>query len=117
VSNYFRYVIASPYREPLGCIYDSYQLNLHSALYVGTTKADIQRARQRRQKLIRCRTRSADWSRKPPPEEAYHWFFVASTFGSKKLLDDVIAGTTDRPDLREELLAGLLYDVMRRLVK
>jgi len=65
----------------------------------------------------RCRTRSADWSRKPPPEEAYHWLFVASTFGSKKLLDDVIAGTTDRPDLREELLAGLLYDVMRRLVK
>jgi hypothetical protein len=53
----------------------------------------------------------------PSPEEAYHWLFVASTFGSTKLLDDVVAGTSDRPELRQELLCGLLYDVIKRLIE
>jgi hypothetical protein len=42
---------------------------------------------------------------------------VAETFGSKRLLDNVVAGISDKPDLREELLAGLLFDVTRRLVE
>jgi hypothetical protein len=62
---------------------------------VGTTKADIQRARQRRQKLIYAALDLLTGPESPTPEERYHWIFVASTFGSKKLLDEVIAGTTD----------------------
>jgi hypothetical protein len=38
-------------------------------------------------------------------------------FGSKRLLDAVIAGTDGKPDLREELLTALLFAVMRELVK
>ena len=72
--------------------------------------ADRQFARDRRRKLIDAVLDLLTGPEAPTPQEAYHWLFVASTFGSKKLLDDVIVGTTDRPDLREELLAGLLYD-------
>jgi hypothetical protein len=53
----------------------------------------------------------------PTPDECFHWLFVADMFGSKKLLDDVARGTTNRLDLREELLCGLLFDVMNRLVR
>jgi hypothetical protein len=83
---------------------------------VGTTKADIQRARDRRQKLINSVLDLLTSPEAPGPEEAYHWIFVASIFGSKKLLDDVVAGTTNRPELREELLCGLIFDVMNRLI-
>jgi hypothetical protein len=81
-------------------------------------KSDIQKARDRRQKLINSALELlTNPETAPMPEKCYHWLFVASTFGSKKLLDAVIAGTEEKPDLREELLAGLLYDIMRRLVE
>jgi hypothetical protein len=84
---------------------------------VGSTKADIQRARERRRKLVDVALDLLTGPESPSPEERFHWCFVSSSFGSKKLLEDVIAGTTDRPDLRQELLAGLLYDVMRRFAE
>jgi hypothetical protein len=84
---------------------------------VGTTKADRQFARDRRRKLIDAVLDLLTGPEAPTPQEAYHWLFVASTFGSAKLLDNVVAGTSDKPDLREELLAGLFFDVMRRLVE
>jgi hypothetical protein len=83
-----------------------------------STKADRQKARDRRQKLINCvLDLLTNPETAPTPEEAYHWLFVAEIFGSKKLLDGVVAGTSNRPGLREELLCGLLFDVMNRLVR
>jgi uncharacterized protein YlaN (UPF0358 family) len=82
-----------------------------------STKADRQLATERRQKLINSVLDLLTGPEAPTPEECYHWIFVAEMFGLKKLLDDVVHGTTDRPDLREELLCGLLFDVMNRLVQ
>jgi hypothetical protein len=85
---------------------------------VGIKKADRQAATERQQKLINSVLNLlTDPETGPTPEERYHWLFVASTFGSTKLLDEVIRGTDGKPDLRQELLCGLLYDVMRRLVE
>jgi hypothetical protein len=53
----------------------------------------------------------------PTPEEAYHWLFVSSTFGSAKLLHDVLVYISDKPVLRRDLLCGLLYDALNRLVE
>jgi len=84
---------------------------------VGSTKADIQIACERRRRLIDAVLDLLTGPEAPTPEECYHWLFVAEMFGSKKLLDNVIVGTTNRPDLREELLCGLLFDVMNRLIQ
>jgi hypothetical protein len=53
----------------------------------------------------------------PSAKDSYHWRFVAKTFGSEKLLDDVLIYTNGKPDLRRDLLCGLLFDVANRLIE
>jgi hypothetical protein len=62
-------------------------------------QSDVKIARERRRKLIDATLEVLTG------EEAYHFGFVASVFGSKKLLDEVIAGA--EKDLKEELLVAL----------
>jgi hypothetical protein len=74
-------------------------------------------ARGRQEQLIREVLELLTSPDAPNAQDAFHWRFVAEVFGSKKLLDDVLIFTAGKPDLRKDLLCGLLFDVMNRLVE
>jgi len=74
-------------------------------------------ARDRRQKLIIAVLDLLTGLEAPTPEEVFHWQFIGREFGVTVHLDRATSWADDKPDLREELLCGLLYCVMRRLVK
>ena len=84
---------------------------------MGSTKADIEKARLRRQKLITAvLDMLTDPQTAPTPEEVFHWQFIGREFGVTEHVDRATSWANDKPDLREELLCGLLYDVMNRLI-
>jgi hypothetical protein len=85
---------------------------------VATTKADIKRARERRQKLINyltatltdpaCPIQQNDWG---------HFGYVGIMYGASDLIDRFAAGFDDWPVMKEEILISIAVDVLNRLIR